>query len=485
MIKKLIKDIAYYLPAQIVPGIIGLITIPIITRIFGPGDFGNYSLVTATVAIFTTICGWTGMSIIRFYPVYEKEQEENLFFGNIAILLVISIITCSIIYILLLQLMQVPLKLGLLLKIGLVVAMITSVFDSLLVFFRAQRRVSIYSNFMIWKSLSTFGLGLGLVIVFDFGIEGLLWGTVIGLIVALPLIWKLLRTQLKPVIKISRSFVRQMLNYSAPLVISNLAAWVLSMSNRYVLQAICGARAVGIFSASYMITERSLMLLVSLFLMASGPLSFQIWEKDGIEASKLFISKVSRYYLIIMVPATIGLIALSQPIMTIMSGQEYFLGYRIMPFVAVSVLLIGLQQRFQAGYSFYNQTIGIAAATISAGVVNLALNFILDPVYGYMGAAIASFVSYVLLLVLMVIGSRRIYIWNFPFRSLKNTCVAGLIMGLIVYLLSQFILKSAIVALLIGIPVGVIIYFSILYIFKEFTPEELAALKAIKLSIGK
>ncbi len=484
MIKKLIKDIAYYLPAQIAPGIIGLITIPIVTRIFGPSDFGNYSLVMATIAVFTTIGGWIGMSIIRFYPVYEGDRQENLLFGNSILLLMITIIICSAAYILLLQVIKIPSELGILLKIGLAVAIISSLFDALQCFFRAQRRVALYSNFMIWKSISTFGLGLVLVIVFGLGIEGLLWGTLIGLIIALPLIWRLLIKQLKPVIRISRSFTKQMLDYSAPLVISNLAAWVLSMSNRYVLQAVCGAEAVGIFSASYMIGERSLMLLVSLFLMASGPLSFQIWEKDGVEASKLFTSTVTRYYLIIMVPATIGLMALAQPIMVLMSGQEYFIGYRIMPFVAISVLFIGLQQRFQAGYSFYNKTLGIAIATIFAGVVNLALNLMLDPIYGYMGAAIASFISYVLLLVFMIIGSRRIYKWSFPFRSLRNTCSAGLIMGLIVYLLSGVFGSSA-VDLLIGIPFGIVVYFSILYIFKEFTPKEIAAVKSIRLNIGK
>lgn len=484
MIKKLLKDIAYYLPAQIVPGIVGIITIPVITRIFGPGDFGDYSLVMATVAIFTTICGWTGMSVIRFYPVYEKNQEENVFFGNLVLSLAISIIFCSIIYIIFLQLVKLPPQLSFLLRIGLIAAILASFFDSFLFFFRSQRRVALYSNFMIWKSLSTFGLGLGLVIVPGLGIEGLLWGTVIGLIIALPLVWKLLRTRLKPVITISKPLIRQMLSYSAPLVISNLAAWVLSMSNRYVLQALCGAEAVGIFSASYMITERSLMLLVTLFLMASGPLSFQIWEKDGIEASRFFMSRVTRYYLMIMVPATIGLITLSQPVMVIMAGQDYFMGYQIMPLVATSVLFIGIQQRFQAGYSFYNRTGGIAMATISAGVINLALNFMLDPVYGYMGAAVASFVSYVVLLIVMVIGSRRIYIWSFPFRSLINTCAAGLIMGLIVYVLSELIIKTAMVALLIGIPVGVIAYFAMLHLLKEFTTEEIAALKLL-IKIGR
>ncbi|MEN6328052.1 MAG: polysaccharide biosynthesis C-terminal domain-containing protein, partial [Syntrophomonas sp.] len=460
-------------------------TIPIITRIFGPGDFGNYSLVSATIAIFTTICGWIGMSVIRFYPVYQKEKEENILFGNLTLLLEISIMVCSIVYILFLHLIKLPTQLSLLLKIGLIVAVVSSAFDSLLFFFRAQRRVALYSNFMIWKSLSTFGLGLALVIGLGLGIEGLLWGTVIGLIIALPLVWKLFTTRLKLVIKISTPFIRQMLAYSAPLVISNLAAWVLSMSNRYILQALCGAAAVGVFSASYMITERSLMLLVTLFLMASGPLSFEIWEKDGIEASRLFISRVTRYYLMIMVPATIGLIALSQPVMVVMAGQDYFMGYRIMPLVATSVLFIGIQQRFQAGYSFYNQTRGIAMATISAGVINLALNFMLDPVYGYMGAAIASFISYVVLLAVMVIGSRRIYTWSFPFRSLINTCAAGLIMGLMVYVLSDLIIETAIVALLIGIPVGIIAYFAMLHLFKEFTPEEIAVLKSLTLKIGR
>jgi len=64
MIIDLFKDILKYLPAQIVPAMMGFISIPIITRLFDPADYANYILVIATVSVLITIVGWLPMSII-------------------------------------------------------------------------------------------------------------------------------------------------------------------------------------------------------------------------------------------------------------------------------------------------------------------------------------------------------------------------------------------------------------------------------------
>ncbi|GAH45819.1 unnamed protein product, partial [marine sediment metagenome] len=97
MIKNLIRDMGKYLPAQVIPAIVGFISIPIITRLFPPEQYGNYILVMATVSIFSTIVGWLSMSIIRFYPAYERDGKLNEFYGNIIKLTVISIIVMSLI----------------------------------------------------------------------------------------------------------------------------------------------------------------------------------------------------------------------------------------------------------------------------------------------------------------------------------------------------------------------------------------------------
>ncbi len=68
--KGFLKDLLKYLPAQIAPGIIGFVSIPVVTRLFPPAEYGLYNLAMATVMILTTLLGWLPMSIIRYYPAY-------------------------------------------------------------------------------------------------------------------------------------------------------------------------------------------------------------------------------------------------------------------------------------------------------------------------------------------------------------------------------------------------------------------------------
>ena len=80
------------IPAKICPGIVGFISIPIITRLFPPQDYGNYSLVMATVMVLTTFMGWLPMSIVRFYPAFEKNKKLDIFANNIVNSTLISIL---------------------------------------------------------------------------------------------------------------------------------------------------------------------------------------------------------------------------------------------------------------------------------------------------------------------------------------------------------------------------------------------------------
>lgn len=69
MSKSFINDIYKYLPSQVIPAVVGFISIPVITRLFPPGDYGNYVLIMATTGVLLTLTGWLSMLIIRFYPI--------------------------------------------------------------------------------------------------------------------------------------------------------------------------------------------------------------------------------------------------------------------------------------------------------------------------------------------------------------------------------------------------------------------------------
>jgi len=88
MIRELIKDMAKYLPSYIAPALVGLIAIPILTRLFAPEEYGLYVLVMATVSVLTSVAiGWLSESVVRFFPAYEARLGE--FYNNVIIFILI------------------------------------------------------------------------------------------------------------------------------------------------------------------------------------------------------------------------------------------------------------------------------------------------------------------------------------------------------------------------------------------------------------
>lgn len=210
-----------------------------------------------------------------------------------------------------------------------------------------------------------------------------------------------------------------------------------------------------------------------------------IWEKEGKKKSQEFVSRVTRYYLIICLPAIVGLSVLAKPFIRILTSQEYYEGYRIIPLIALGAFFLGFQHRFQAGPLFYKRTDFIMFSIIVSGLVNLGLNFLLIPQYGYMAAAFTTLISYAFLLCLMIIVSRRFLVWKFPFKSLAKAICASSVMGIVVYHIGNSLTSSTSLNLILGIFVGVVAYSLMLFLLQEFKPSEIQALLDLKAKIWR
>lgn len=483
MTKDFIKDLFKYLPAQVAPGIIGIISIPIITRIFRPIDYGNYNLVIATVMVLTTLLSWIPMSIIRFYPSYERDEKLDLFFGNIISLTFLSLLVLSPLFFVFLLFIKsnISSEFFSLMNIGLGVFFITVIFDVFKSFLRATRQAGWFSGFSVWKNIASLGMALVLIFCLHRGIASLFWGTIFSVILILPFIFRKAKKNIASrYLKIDFSLIKKMAKYSFPLVLGNLAAWILSLSDRYIIEIFRGTREVGLYSANYNIAHGSIILISSLFWLSSGPILMHIWEKEGEDKSKDFLTKVTRYYFMICLPMVIGISVLSKPVINIMAGEQYFEGYKIIPFVSAGIFLLGLQKRFNDGLLLCKRTNPIAFSIIAAGFLNILLNRVFVPEYGYFAAAITTFISYAFLLFVMVLFSRRFIIWKFPFVSLLRVSCASTIMGLIIFYVGNNLTSSALINIIFGIGIGVGVYFFALLILGEFSKEEIKVFTLLK-----
>ena len=101
-----------------------------------------------------------------------------------------------------------------------------------------------------------------------------------------------------------------------------------------------------------------------------------------------------------------------------------------------------------------------------AAVLNMIINWILIPNYGYIGAAIATLISsLVSVLIQYYVFNKQINIMPVILHSWKQL-ISGIIMGIVSYLIGAF-MKTSPITTLVQILCGIVVYILILYIFKD------------------
>ncbi|MDD5590357.1 MAG: flippase [Dehalococcoidales bacterium] len=465
------RNMVRYLPSRIFPPVIGLIAIPIITRLFEPDVYGNYILVLATVSglslIPTTLLG---TAALRFFPQYEKENSLETFRGTFIKGTFLCVTGIAVGFFISLQIIKptIPVDLYSLMSIGIILFVAISIFSTLTYLLIARQKATEYSRFTTWHAGA--GLLFGLAIVFwgNRGTDGLVWGSAAALTIAIPFLYRTAFNRLPSGRStFSKTMAVEMAKYSAPLIIATLAAWIMNFSDRYVIELYRGSYEMGLYSASYSISYQALSMFGVLFTLAGYPLIVNMWENEGKTLTQQLVGRLTRYYILLVIPAAVGLTVLSKPIITVFTDSAYHEGYLIIPLIAFGTLLLGLQWWAQLGLNLYKKTNISAYCVLSAGLLNIGLNLWLVPKYGYIAAAVTTLVSYAFLLVATAFASKRFFTWEFPFKSLARIVVASAVMGWVVYHVADSLTSSSIINLAAGILLGIVINCAMLILLRE------------------
>lgn len=478
MLKDFIRDYIRYIPSKLLPGLFGIVSIPIMTKLFNPDEYGQYVIIISTIAILAIIGNdWIGTSVIRFYPEHLQSGETGLFNSTVFRITLISLsLMAAICFIALAMLMgRVAHTTLISFFIGILILAFTILYNVILQLLVAKRKPNIYSFLTIWRQVVCILIGFAIIIVFDNSVNGLLLGILLGLVFVAPVVYFPAFEEVS-IRRYSSQLTSKMISYGSPLVITNLAAWILALSDRYIIGIFRGNYEVGLYSISYSLTDRSLMLIVSLLIITSQPIVMGKWEQNGEEATGRFLKELTRFYMIVTFPAAVGLSLLANPIIKVLSSSEYHAGYRIVPLVAVSIFLFGLQRNFQLAFLFHKKTKIIMYLVLSSGLINLLSNIVFVPRYGYMGAGYTTLVSYFIFSAATILMSRRYFAWEFPFLSSFKVVAATLAMSVIVKLIVNLQLKYQIYTLILGIGSGAMTYVLILFLLKELNKDSIAGL---------
>jgi O-antigen/teichoic acid export membrane protein len=475
MLKTFVRHMVAYLPSKLLPALTGFITAPILTRLLLPAEYGNWALAAGVYEfLFALSCSGLASVPVRFFPAYRAKSELGVFFVTLSISLVMLIAITSTVGFLAIFTLERYLTPALfpLLIISVLIFMVQAMYTVFLAVVQAQQRSRVYSFFELLTRYGGLGLGLLLVIVFGFRVEGLLWGECLMLALVFPF---LLFLTMKGVSLRPRHFrpsvAFEMWHYAWPLALGNMAMWGLRLSDRYIISFFRSESEVGLYSVAYSISGKSIDMLVALL---------SAWENQGREATEKTLAMMTRFFLTLCLPAAAGLSLMARPFVALLTDEAYHEGYRIVGYVAFSSFAWGLFMIANMGSLIKKDTRRIAINQGVAASVNLGLNLVLVPRFGFVAAGITTLVGYAVLLALQAHASRPHLTWLFPFKTLRNVVIATTGMGLAVFAVNAMPGNwdgPHLGYLFLSIVVGVLVYFILLLLLGEASEGERTAAK--------
>lgn len=469
--QKFAKDVVIIGISNLLLSLSPLILLPLLTKTLGASAYGIWSQVdVTTLLVVSVVVLGLPFALSRFLAAETDKEKLQEGFYSTFIIVTLATVAASILIVILAEPIAEAFFEGAIevVRITGLIIFVWSLDTMFLSFFRARRQMVSYGIFMVVSRC----VEIGIIAYLVFNGSGLV-GAVLCLLGVRALLLLALFFLIKRQIGIKKpSFgnIKEYLDFSLPTIPGNIAAWVSSYSDRYIIGYFLGVASVGVYSAGYNLVSIILML-ISVFGFVLPPTLSKLYDEGKIDELKILLTYSLKYFLAVAIPFVFGVSILSEPILRIFSTPEMASqNYVVVPLLALSLLLVGVASIICNTLILTMKTKVISAIWIISALVNLGLNIILVPRLGIEGAALGSLITFSLV---CGIGSYYSFKeikfaidWGFIVKSL----IASILMAIVVWLMRpQNALFTAITVL-----VGVAGYGLAIFLLRGFAREEIS-----------
>ena len=389
-----LKHAKNYFFADVATRAISLISIPVFTALFTPEDYGIISIFLSYVAIFTILLSLNLHTAIgRYY--YEKTKDFKEFLGTSIILVTFVFFTTFILFLLfhkqLSAIMQLPGVLSFYLILACLFGIIYTIYRQILV---PRRKSKEDAKINVLKGWSNFIIALILVLILkEYKYLGVIWaGLITGFIFS---IYFLIKMSKYSKISFNPKHVKYILTYSLPLMPYALSSVILTQFDRIMIGGITSTAAAGIYSLGYNI-GMILLMVIGATLTAFVPDFMEfVKKKEYIRIDNL----VKKTFSIVLV-AAFCIILFSKELILILVAQKFHAAISIIAPVVIGYIFYQMFYIYGSYLTYLKKTIFSSVVVLTAGIINILLNAIFIPKYGYIAAAYTTLISYFVMFVL-------------------------------------------------------------------------------------
>src|SRR3989339_538422 len=441
-IKSLASDTLIYGVSTIVGRFLTFLLTPIYSNYLNGAEYGDAIYIFSFVAFINIIYSF-GMdtAFMRFYDKDDKEYSKKVFTMAYLTIAVISGVVSIIVIIFapyaFLRMTRRPYRFALT-KLGLI--------------FIAVASNAVFVVILRWQALGIF--------------YSQLMANIVGALIFIPMIsshfnWKL-----------DWKLMKQMLRYGIPTIPATLSSLILQIADRPILKILSSSESVAMYTINHRL-GLPIMLFVSVFEYAWKP--FYLSHHEDADAKQLF-SRIFTYFTLTCAAIFLitGFFIEFIVRMPFIGGKfinpAYWSGIGIIPVILGGYFLNGMYNNFAAGFHIVKKTDYLPLSIGAAALTNIALNFILVPIFDYWGAAYAMLGAYAVAAVILYTFLRKVYPMKYEFS--KVITIIGVM--LVLYFTTTWITNYFTIWLSFAIRIfSMALFVVILRLFGFFTNEEM------------
>lgn len=465
------------LVGKIISTILGLIALAMMARYLGQAGFGSYITIINFVSFFAVIAD-LGLTLVTVQMISRPNIDERKVLNNLMGLRLVSII----LFLTAAPLVAIFLPYTFAVKIGILIATLSFLFPALnqvlIGLFQKNLRMD---KSVIAETVSRIILVIGiyLSIKFNWGLNGMLWATVISAgfnfiaayLLATKFYW------LKPAFDLS--FWKEVIKKSWPLAITIVLNLLYLKTDTLILSLIKTPGEVGLYGAAYRIID----VLTTLPFMFAGiilPILTLSWFEERKEYFAAVLQKSFDLMAIFSIPIIAGTLVLAKPLIVLVAGNEFADSGLILKVLIFALVAIFLGCMFAHAVIAINKQREMIKFYIFVSLSAVVLYLIFIPFFSYFGAASITIYSE-----LAIAFFSAYVVWRYTsfipsFKILIKSIIASIAMWASLIFIPNNFYYSWIGLTLSGF-VAAFVYLISLYLIKGITKKDLKILLNKKL----
>ncbi len=445
-----------FLVARLIPSVLALVVAALLTRLLKPEEYGLYALGLSIIFFLTVgVFEWLGLSLMRMAAGASRPEA---LYGTIMACFVALVVVWVIAAALALA-TGVLGNYDSLVLASLVASSVTIWFELRQRLQMAELRAAEYSRMSVGRGLLTtllvsaaaFAWHSASLSLFALAVSNLLAGLLVRE-----------RHLLFSRLTFDRKIFVSILRFGVPLSVSVGLATVLMSVDKWLLLALSGPEAVGLFNAAALVSQMPILALAG----GVGPVAYSMAVRTLELNPKATKNQLSQNLIIligVVLPSAAGIVALSDNLAHLIVAQFYWKSVvSLAPWLSAAAAIAAVRAYYiDTAFQLANRTLLLAIFTLVALVINVALNLWLIPTLGVLGAGMASCFALLLSSAVAAIYSRSVFFLPLPIVDTGKVLISTAVMFLIVRQLAWW---SGPVALVCQVTIGCAAYASLIII---------------------